>query len=383
MCFWIQMATLPYLSKKLGYNPITYGRLQTVFGVAQLLGGTVFGRFGDLFGSRNSLLIAFASSALSYLTLGYAESYNAVLMSRAMSVFMHGMQGAQMIVTDVSEAAERSDKLGKLGLSYGLGMLLGSSVGGNCVRYGSEHFAVLVAACGCLATIVLIYLFVPNNTKQTRVNRQADSEKEQNDSGGGGNRFLSYSLFKSLVLQNPTVRHLMLIKSVSGLPIGVLHSMFSILLIDHFSLSAEWNGYVIAYIGLINMLTQGFLVGFLTGGSSGEDRHLIKTSILMLSLSYAAMSMGPDNIYWFCLITLPMVVSGSLFSTLVQSTLTKKVSRQHTGSILGFSHAINALIRSISPFIGGYMFQYYGYVSFGACGFILNGLLFVYLYMAR
>ena len=36
----------------------------------------------------------------------------------------------QMVVTDVSESSKRADVLGKLGLSYGIGMMIGPFVGG-------------------------------------------------------------------------------------------------------------------------------------------------------------------------------------------------------------------------------------------------------------
>ena len=38
-----------YLSKKLGADAAVYGQIQTVFAVAQLLGGVLYGRLGDLF----------------------------------------------------------------------------------------------------------------------------------------------------------------------------------------------------------------------------------------------------------------------------------------------------------------------------------------------
>ena len=38
--------------------------------------------------------------------------------------------GGQMVVTDVSEHSSRADALGKLGISYGIGMVVGPFVGG-------------------------------------------------------------------------------------------------------------------------------------------------------------------------------------------------------------------------------------------------------------
>merc|ERR1712025_760699 len=65
-CYWIQVGTLPYLTKKLGADPVTFGQLKTVFAIVQLLGGPVYGRLGDLFGEKVALLSAFTAAVLTY-----------------------------------------------------------------------------------------------------------------------------------------------------------------------------------------------------------------------------------------------------------------------------------------------------------------------------
>lgn len=82
-----------YLSKKLGADPVVFGYLQTTFAVVQLCGGPIFGRFGDIFGSRAALVLSFAAAALSYSILGLASTVSMLFLSRLPSVFMHAMQG--------------------------------------------------------------------------------------------------------------------------------------------------------------------------------------------------------------------------------------------------------------------------------------------------
>ena len=43
--------------------------------------------------------------------------------------------GGQMVVTDMSDSSGRADALGKLGLSYGIGMVGGSLVGGVVTKH--------------------------------------------------------------------------------------------------------------------------------------------------------------------------------------------------------------------------------------------------------
>ena len=64
-------------------------------------GGPLFGRFGDLYGGRAALLLAYASSVLMYLMLGFADSIPMLFVAKLPSLFMHSMQGGQMLATDL------------------------------------------------------------------------------------------------------------------------------------------------------------------------------------------------------------------------------------------------------------------------------------------
>ena len=175
--------------------------METVFAVAMLLGGPLFGRFGDLFGARSALLVAFTSSLLTYLILGLAHSIPALFLSRLFAFMMHAMHGestmiyhqcvnhplitgAQMVMTDVSGSTERADALGKLGVSYGVGMVVGPTVGGYVTSLGASesegtHLAAGVAAFVCAVAMVIVLIFVPRSTKDpTRIARTESKENK-------------------------------------------------------------------------------------------------------------------------------------------------------------------------------------------------------------
>ena len=70
-----------------------------------------------------------------------------------------------MVMTDVSNSKERANALGRLGVSYGVGMVVGPIIGGYVTTMRSEQFAAGVAAGLCLLTMVAILIFVPATTK--------------------------------------------------------------------------------------------------------------------------------------------------------------------------------------------------------------------------
>ena len=74
-------------------DSVVFGYMETVFAVAMLLGGPLFGRFGDIFGAQSALLVAFTSSLLTYLVLALANSIPALFLSRVFAFMMHAMHG--------------------------------------------------------------------------------------------------------------------------------------------------------------------------------------------------------------------------------------------------------------------------------------------------
>ncbi|XP_022337784.1 solute carrier family 22 member 18-like [Crassostrea virginica] len=364
-CFWIQIGTLPYLTKKLGVDPVFFGYLQTTFAVVQLCGGPVYGRFGDMFGGRAAMVLAFASASATYFLMGIADSFFLLFISRLPSIFMHAMQGGQMIVTDLGEEGKRADALGKLGLSYGVGMVIGPFLGGLVTKYSSEQAAAFVACFGSFLSIAFVWMFVPQRTKKTQVKEASSSAV--------------FSVKKILALvQAPGAGFLLFIRMLAGLPIGVFQSMFSVVALETFKLPAEQNGYLLSYVGILTMIVQGLGVGIVTKKYSEND--ILKWSSFLLVWSYLALAFVTD-VFQLCVVMAPLVVGLASSNIVVSSALTKTVADQDTGAMLGLNMAVNSLIRSVSPTVGGFLLKSYGFQSFGYLGFVMLTISTIILFI--
>jgi OCT family organic cation transporter-like MFS transporter 18 len=87
------VGVLPYLTRKLGVDAKMYGYLLSFFSFAQLCGGPLFGRFGDLCGGKWALVLAFFASFVSYAGLSLVSTIPFLFLSRLPTIAMHGMQG--------------------------------------------------------------------------------------------------------------------------------------------------------------------------------------------------------------------------------------------------------------------------------------------------
>ena len=137
--------------------------------------------------------------------------------------------GSQMVVTYLSEESERAHVLSRLGFSYGIGMLVGPTLGGYLTSNFSEQTASLVAAFGSLVSVILVLIFIPyipkNVTNEKKRIIDHTKGKDENESKNQG-FFQNIAVIGKLFFL-PGVGILLIVKLVGGIPIGILQSMFS------------------------------------------------------------------------------------------------------------------------------------------------------------
>ncbi|KAJ7344381.1 hypothetical protein JRQ81_000331 [Phrynocephalus forsythii] len=368
-CMFMQMGIVPYLATNLGLDAVEFGYLQTVFGVLQLLGGPIFGRFADRFGTRAALILSYMAESLCFFLLSVSTSIPLLFLSRVPSIFMHGLPGAQMVITDLTTPAQRGDALGKLGLCFGAGVIIGSSLGGTLATTFGVYFPCYVAFSGCLVCALMVLIFIPAQTKpQVKGNTTQESVSKSSS---------VFNLTEIIHLMKlPGVMDVFLIKVFSGLPTGVFLMMFSIISIDFFHLEAAQTGYLMSYFGILQMVIQGLVIGRLTSRCS--ERALLISSVIVMSGVGIGMALM-TNVFHYCVIVAPMVFSFSTLGIITDSILTKSVPASDTGTMLGISSSVAPLTRTIGPTIGGFLYRRFGVSSFGYLQLVVNAPLLLYL----
>ncbi|XP_038557308.1 solute carrier family 22 member 18 [Micropterus salmoides] len=369
---FLQFSVTPYLARKLGFNTLWFGYLQTMVGVIQLVGGPMFGRFGDIFGARAALSLACSATVVFFLLLAIADHPAMLFVHKLPTVFMHVLPASQMVVADLSEPEKRADALSKLGLCFGIGMIAGSTLGGHLnTRYG-ETFTACFGAVGSAFSLLLVLKFIPKTTKA-----QAPTTNTDN-----ANR--SRSIFNvgeiTRLMKFQGVAPTFLVKIVAGLPSGIFQVMFSIIALDFFKLEPEQNGYLMAYFGIVQMVIQGGVIGRLTATYSENSLLLLSIGVSSLvGLAQAYM----QNVFQFCLIVLPMMFSLSVFNVITDSMLTKSVPSSDTGTMMGLCSSVQSLLRTVGPTAGGFLYMNYGISSIGLIQFVVNIAVFVHLLQRR
>ncbi|XP_034385544.1 solute carrier family 22 member 18 [Cyclopterus lumpus] len=365
---FLQFSVTPYLAKKLGFDTLWFGYLQTTVGVIQLLGGPIFGRFADIFGARAALSLACSSTVVFFLLLAIAENPAMLFIHKLPTVFMHVITASQMVVADLSAPEKRAEALSKLGLCFGIGMITGSTLGGHLNTRFGETFTAYFGAVGSAFSLLLVFKFIPKTTKSqaSRTNKDSENKKKSIFNVGEITRLLRF----------PGVKRTFLVKIVAGLPSGIFQVMFSVIALDFFKLRPEQNGYLMAYFGVASMVVQGGVVGRLTARYS--DNSLLLLAIGVSSLVGLAQAYMQD-VFQFCLIVFPMTFSLSVFNVITDSMLTKSVPSSDTGTMMGLCASVQSLLRTVGPTVGGFLYVHYGISSIGLIQCVVNVAVFGHL----
>jgi DHA1 family tetracycline resistance protein-like MFS transporter len=107
-----------------GLLAATYATMQFIF--APILGG-----LSDAYGRRNLLLISLFGLGLDYLVIVFAPTLAWLFVARIISgICGSSLTVANAYIADISDAKERAKNFGMIGMAFGLGFIVGPTLGG-------------------------------------------------------------------------------------------------------------------------------------------------------------------------------------------------------------------------------------------------------------
>lgn len=355
--FGLILPLLPYYATTFGANDFTAGLLIASYAAMQLIGAPVLGRLSDRFGRRPILLVSIFGTFLGFLLLGFANSLWILFASRILDGFTGGnLSVAQAYISDVTDEKNRSMGLGMIGAAFGIGFIIGPATGGFLSQWGYAVPAFLAASLA-LINLVLVAFWLPESL--TPEKRAAMPEKQPG--------FTLSALLDAL--KRPFSGSLLITRFFFGLPFAIFQTIFSLYALKKFNLDGQQTGLILAYVGVLSVIVQGFLIGQLT--RRFREDTLIAVSVVVMAFSLLGWALSP-SVVWLIIILAPTAVSGGILNTILASTLTKAVEPQEIGGILGISASVESLTRVIAPTLGGALL---GWAGTSAPGFFSAAML--------
>ena len=361
--FSLILPLLPYYAETYGASAAVVGLLVASYAAAQLVGAPLLGRLSDRMGRRPVLLLSVAGTFLGFVLLGVAEplgtwiagyiapqAANLVIIGLLFfSRILDGLTGgnltvAQAYITDITDEQNRARGLGMIGAAFGLGFIIGPAAGGALSQWGYSIPAFVAAGVSMLNWLA-IYFFLPESLNAERRATIATQQRAP---------FTLNALLQ--VLNRPKVGPLLHVRLFYGLAFATFQTIFT-LYAQEIGLSSRTTGFVLAYVGVLSVITQAGLIGPLTRRFS--DNWLILTGLWVMTVALFAWGFA-SQLWLLLVIMLPLALSGGVLNTVIQSSISKSVGRDEVGGILGISASLEFFTRVIAPTVGGFLLAYVG-----------------------
>lgn len=336
--FGIVIPLLTFYAEEFHATPLDIGLLVASYSFMQFLFAPFLGGISDRYGRRPVLLFSIIGSGLGYLMLGLANSLWMIYASRILGGITAGnLAAAQAYIADVTSKEDRARGMGLFGMAFGLGFVLGPAIAGILSEFG-HRIPFLFASFLSFANATLLFFILPESLKRK------DSLQHKRSRLEG-----IVEALKNRKLSILTLEYLLLVTSFS-----IMTTAFAYYTIENFNYSASQTGYLLGYVGLIAIVTQGFLLGFLVR-LYGEER-LISMGSLILFLSLVVVplvSKDSGGLAALLVGTTLFSFGNSIASPSLNSLASKLASEEEQGRVLGLMQSAASLARVIGPFLCG------------------------------
>ena len=339
--FGMVIPILPFYAESLNASPIQIGFLFAVYSLMQFLFAPMLGRLSDQYGRRPILFISILGSALGYFVIGFASTLLLVFLGRIIGgITGANISTAQAYIADVTTRENRARGMGLFGATFGLGFILGPAIAGILSKYG-VHVPFYCAAVLSLSNAIALYFFLPESLKPEK--RRAAAVESPNK-------------LRQLIdsLKEPLFGTLNLVYFLLITAFSIMTYAFVLFTAYRYGYTAEQNGYLFAFVGLMSVIGQGVLFGFLVRRVGEPMLACIGCFLMALSL-FAIPFVGPLAGGLAALLACCTVLSiGNAMASPSLTSLVSKITAEHEqGSRLGIMQSGASLARAIGPIVGG------------------------------
>ena len=358
----------PYLAREFGATPTQVGLLMAIFSLMQFLFSPFWGSLSDRFGRRPIILISLVGTAVSHAAFGFSTELWQLFAARCFAgIFGGNISAAMAYMADITPKDKRSQSMGLIGAAFGLGFILGPLIGGICAEIGfGPNFGAYVAGFLGLANSIFAYFFLTESRPHGLPVPERVSRWKAISSG----------------MNIASVRAIMIMMLFQSLAMAHMEASLFMLMQDRFAWSLRNASLGFAYIGVIIVITQGFLVRrFL---SKLGERGTILVGVMFGIFGFSGISLSHD-LYMAAFAVTLMGIGNGLANPALIGSLSLLSDQNEQGHRMGVSQSLAALGRILGPASGGWIYQAFGqaYPFFVASTLMVLSLCLVSLYFSH
>lgn len=346
---------------------IIYGFLTATFSVFQFLGAPVWGALADQHGRKKILLFTIMGTAVGYLLFAAAlllKSLPLVFLARAVPGFMGGnIAIALAALADVSEEKDKTKNFGLIGMSFGMGFILGPAIGGLLATVDYSLPMWFTAALALLNWLLVRYQFP--ETFLPAVKRKVD--------------FLAGFKNVRKAFTHKQLRVTLLVLFLMSFGFTFFTQFFQVFMIKKYNASEKLIAILFTYIGVWIAFTQGVITRIVSKKHSPEA--ILKFSLIGMAVAMLLI-MFPDNYFWVFVFHPLLAIAQGLTQPNITAVISNTGTAENQGETLGMQSSVQSLAFSIPPIVAGFIsaINYNLPILAGSSCIALSWLIFVLLY---
>lgn len=376
--FGLVLPLLPNYSRSFGATGLEIGIVMASYSLMQFLCAPIWGAMSDRIGRRPVLLVSTAGNAISYLifALGSGMTGRTALYVILASRLFAGICGAnitvaQAYIADITPPAERSKRMGLIGMAFGLGFIVGPALAVGAKGLFGVTGPGWVASVICAVNFLMALVRLPESWKpgMTSATRRARWDQVRH------------------VMSRPLVGFLVLVFFLATFGFTCFESTLGLLIQQNFRLddhlAAKTNAILFCVCGLIGAFVQAGPIGRLVK-QQGEPR-LIAGSLLIFGVSmlplpfiHGTSGLGWDTLFggghlewWLLLGSVGLLAIGSgLTRPPLFGLLSNLTPSDEQGATLGVAQSAGSLARVLGPPFSGFLFDHHPTWPYVVCGLL-------------
>ena len=341
-----------------------YGLFGTVWAAMQFVCSPVIGSLSDRFGRRKVILLSNFGLGADYLLMALAPSLGWLFVGRVVSgITSSSFSAAGAYIADVTRPEERARTFGMLGAAFGLGFIVGPTVGG--LLGGISLRAPFWAAAGLsLANFIYGFFILPESLPESR--RAPFRWRRANPVGA-----------IAMLRSHPQLFAL----ACAGFLSMLAHDSLPTTFVLYANYRYHWNerdvGLVLGAVGVAMLIVQGGLVGRIVGALG--ERRALACGFASGALGMTICGLAPTG--GLFLYGVPFTALYGLSTPSLQSLMTRRVGPSEQGQLQGATASLNGIANMTAPLLFTQIFALAigRYTDLGVPGapFLLGGALLI------
>lgn len=359
--FAIVIPLLPFYVSSFGVSPFVVTLLFATFAFFAFLSSPFLGRLSDRVGRRPVLLISLLSTAVGWFIFASARSVPMLFLGRAIDGAAAGnMVIAQSYLVDISRSEkERSANLGLIGAVFGIGFMVGPTIGG-ILSTVSHSFPFAFAGILALFNTIGAYFFLPESHQQ-RVS----------------NLPLSFNPLTPLARAalDRALRPLYVSWTLFALAFFIGQSVFGLFADKALGFDAFTTSMLFTGSGVFVALNQTFLLRYFWLKRFTEERLM---QMMFIVFSVGLLCMAVPNIPVFLIGVALLSTGQSILRVVITSMVAGRSNPATKGETMGILTSIMSATLVVGPIIGGVLFEihfvlpYLASAVLGTYGYVLT-----------